>query len=238
MAKEILQVVFRRTLDRHFTWLSATIVGLLVLLILLLLIFFVPGIEPGTTLDWGMKIGAAFITFLTFVSSIITLQHWWSSIDQPFFNRVGSNSPDDSDNGVDSTGLSSPAEGFVESDEEIYDWARMKLDGWFWILDDGEIRLKTNEDLHYDRKGMLYIFAARVAFDARKRESPQVSKQELLDTIGGTTNSMNVFLNKMGDKLIKNYETAEEKERMNNEELIVELNIRNADKAAKYIRGE
>lgn len=73
------------------------------------------------------------------------------------------------------------------SEEAIMTEAKEILDGWYTIRKDGEIILtpppKARMDSNHEawRKPVLYIFAAKDAYDMGKRESPQVSHQELIE---------------------------------------------------------
>lgn len=230
--------MFRDILDRHFTWLSASVVGILVLSILSLVIYFVTGIEPGTAIEWAVIVLTGGVTLLTAVSSIITIRRWWRSTERSYPTHSSSDSEEDaeSESNTISSRLSTPAEGFVRTDEELYDRAKTILDGHFAILEDGEIQLEI-EDIPYDCRAMLYVFAARVAYDAGRRDSPLVSNQEIQDEIGGSTASANIFFSKMGDRVDRNFDPDEVLDDWEDDEIKVELNLRYSVDAAKYIRG-
>lgn len=65
--------------------------------------------------------------------------------------------------------------------------AKRMLEGWYTVEKDGEIvfhpppEAKLDSHLPHFRKALLYIFAARDAYEMERRETPKVTHQELAE---------------------------------------------------------
>lgn len=166
---------------------------------------------------------------ITVVGALITIRD--------FLNKRSPDTPVSSETDPDEEGLSSPAEGFVRLPEDIMREAMNLLEGFFIVHDDGEIIYKgKGAPLKGDPKAMLYVFGARVAYDAGKRNSPEVSKVEIVDEMGWSSAAANVFISKMGDFIIRNFDTDLPTD-LDDDEVTIELNRKQAIEAANYIRG-
>lgn len=125
---------------------------------------------------------------------------------------------------------SQPATDLKETDEEVMQEARERLEGWFVIRDNGEIELRPQAGTTTQLKGsLLYIFAARVAYDRGKRETPKVSQSELVREVGSYEHD---FLSSLEDRGWISIHRGERDQ----EQPSVELNYSNADNVAEEVR--
>lgn len=228
---------FQDFIGRHFTWLSGTTVIGLASIIILLVILFVPSATTNEFLKVVLKLVGVIFGGLTFLGTLLTIQDWWE--------KRGLELPPTTDNDSEQDGLSTPARGFVESDEQRMKRAMDELEGWFIIREEGEIILQPEPDqISADRRGILYVFAARVAYDAGERESPKVSKKEVRDEVDFSSASAGVFIDKMFNEdeyfisLDFDPEDAETVYEIDDEEMTFELNIQEVSEVVEYIKGE
>lgn len=219
---------------RHFTWLSATLVGVLVASNLFFVLTYVPGVTANRLLNIVLTFGTGLVMILTALGALITIHEKWDIFDQ----EVESSSGD-----TTSEGLSSPAQGFIRTDEDILKEALDLLGGWFSVSQRGEISLHPKEDsVSLDHKGMLYVIAKFTAHQAYPDEvcSPKVTRKELKNVLGFSTPSTRVFISKMSDFIIKNFDwdDVDSFSELDDEEVTIELNVPRSYQAAKYIIGE
>lgn len=215
-------------ISRHFTWLSATLLGFFVAATFFLVLKYVPGVTTNRFLNIFLSIGAGLATIITVLGALITIHE-----------KLGVTSSDSTNS--DEDGLSTPAQGFVRTDEEIMRNAMQSLKGWFSVSKGGEISLHPENGIQgHDRKGMLLVFATRVASDAGEVDNPWVSRKELKDQVGFTSASADVFISKMGDFVNRNFdpEDYEVYRELDDDEIAVQLNVSESNEAAQYIIGE
>lgn len=223
----------RQFVGRHFTWLSGTLLAGSIAIIVLLTVFFVPSNLISDLFQTTLKGVGVLLTALTLVGTILTIHDWWSK-RKPKLSLSSAN-----ENGENS--LSTPARGFVKTDEEKMREAMGELDGWFEIQEQGDIILRPVPDQYnIDRKAMLYVFAAKVAYDADERPTPKVSKQELMDEMGFSSAAAGVFISKMGDFIDRDFDPddTETLVEMEEEDIIFETNPSEALNIAEYITEE
>ena len=84
----------------------------------------------------------------------------------------------------DSTSSEINKYGLMEPDSEILSKEAERLDGFFSIYEDGEIRIDRKNDFNIYTVMMTYVIAARYAFEEGSRESPIVSGTELSRELG------------------------------------------------------
>ncbi|WP_207587209.1 hypothetical protein [Halomontanus rarus] len=185
----------------------------------------------------ALKIASPVSTLITVCGALLGIHDWFSkrSREPEYSHQKYEQYPESSSL---KQGLSTPAQKFVQTDEDLMEEAMDELDGWFTIHENGEIDLKVADNLVPDRKGMLYVFAARVAYEANKRESPLVSKKEVMDKLNMTEGEARVFLSKMGDFLNRDYDPQDKLYDIPPEEIKAELDRREVLEAVKYIEGD
>lgn len=183
--------MIRDFIGRHFTWLSGTLLGFAIAAILILILVYVPGATANAAISLALSVGAGVVTLVSFIGGVLTI-HDYLKKRRP--------TPSDSTEGgdTDDGGLASPAEGFVKSEEDILAEQSERLHDWFVIFDDGdgEIQLTPQNDLKGDPRFMLYIIAARYAYEQGKRDSPIVDRDELSEVASG---AIGIFLRKAQD---------------------------------------
>lgn len=220
-------------IGRHFTWLSGTLIGFSIAANLILVVLYVPGATANALLGLILSIGAGAVTLVSFVGGLLTIQN---HLDKKQFAE-GDSVPGE----LVDRGLSSPAQGFVRTEEELMGEAMRELEGWFEVHSDGQIKF-VNEGVENggDPKAMLFVFAARVAYEAGYRETPKVSKEEIKEVTGFSSRAASVFISKMDDFIGRNFDPDEPEtyRDLDDSETKVELNRKKAREAVKYIIGE
>lgn len=221
---------------RHFTWLSGALVGFSIAVNLILILVFIPGATTNALVGLIISVGAIAATLVSSIGGLIAIHEFFEK--REVLNEYSTSTDSDDE------GLSAPARGFVETDEQRLQRAMEELEGWFTIRGNGEIVLHPEPDqMGSDRKGMLYVFAARVSSDAEVRDSPVVSKQEIRDEIDFTRASAGVFIDKMYDEdeyfidLHYDPEDTDTLYEMDDEEITFELNVGKVDEVVDYIRA-
>lgn len=218
---------------RHFTWLSGTLIGFSIAINLILVLLYVPGATANAFIGFLLSIGAAAMTLVSFIGGILTIHDYLDKKQVLVADSETKKSTKD--------GLSSPAEGFVRTTDELMEEAMSQLDGSFEVHSDGQIEFKNDgAEKGGDPKAMLYVFACRVAYQAGCRDSPKVSKDELMRVTGYSTRAASVFISKMDNFIIRNFDpdTPETHRDLDDSEILIELNRKKSRQAAKYIRGE
>lgn len=205
-------------------------------LLLFVVLRYVPGVTGNKILDLFLTVSSSALFLFSGVAGLVLiverLGEWGWVGDEESSNPSGDN-------------LSSPARGFVETDEERMQRAMEALEGWFVIRDAGRIVLQPEPDrMSSDQRGMLYVFASRVAYDAGERDSPKVSKREVRDRVDFTSASAGVFIDKMYDEneyfieLDYDPESREALMEMGDEDMLFELNLGEVSEVVRYIKGE
>lgn len=233
LTRRLIPKKIQKFIGRHFTWLSGTLIGFLIAIILGLVLLYVPGATANAFVGNMLSIGAGVVTIVTFLGALITISD--------YLEKKGVTNPASNSKGSDDKGLSSPAQGFVRTEKELMQEAMQALEGWFEIRSDGQIQFKNQgAEKKGDPKAMLYVFAARVAYEAEHRDSPKVSKDEIMDQIGFSTAAASVFISKMADFIIRNFDPDNPETYRNSDdsEIKVEINRKKAREAVEYIRGE
>lgn len=229
--KGMFSHIIPASLKRHFTWLSASFVLLLTAIVLYLIWEFVPGVTTNSILGPVLLWGNWIFWVLAAVSSILTIQDWW---------RSRSPSSSSNEQNTASNQLSNRASGFVRSNEEILNEAVEDLQGAFSISEEGDILIHHSED-PLDRRGMVYVIAASVAAEAGEdvRDSHWVTHQELMDEMGYSISSANVFISKMGPFLDRDFDQVEQAdEDPDPSEVRFKLNIEEVHDAVQYVNGD
>jgi hypothetical protein len=222
---------------RHFTLLSGTLLFVSISLNNILILVYVPQVTANSIINSILSFGTLVTSGLSVIGAVVTIADFLQKRDLFDAGITTNNSEPDT--------LSSPAQGFVVTDEERMKQAMNKLQGWFRIREDSGIVLTPDsEHIGNDREGMLYVFAARVAFNADERASPKVSIEEIQNEIGFSEASAKVFLDKMYNddkKFIDIHFDVEDWKAVRqtkNSDLTFELNIKDVDEAVEYIIGE
>lgn len=206
----------------------------------LLILLYVPAATANAVFNSVSTVGTAVFALLSGISVILTIHDWTSK-------RGLLSKRDETDEPDSETGLSSPAQGFVKTEEEKMREAMDALDGWFVIQEDGTVEfINEGEDLINDRAGALYLFAAQVGYESGYRDTPKVSKAEVRDAIEFSGASSRVFMDKMystrNDEFFVDFdfdpEDSESTFGMDDEELTFKLNKGEVLEVVKYIKGE
>lgn len=135
--------------------------------------------------------------------------------------------------------------------------AKKMLDGWYTIRKDGEIVLRPPPGAALDshlpefRKGLLYIFAARDAYDMGRRKTPEVTQYELAEKSifcdSGFLSSMGVRIDEVEsvevdcDKevlVVDGHKEAFEMNESDRDKEVTEIDEVDCDKEMSELRGK
>lgn len=135
--------------------------------------------------------------------------------------------------------------------------AKKMLDRWYTIWKDGEIVLRPPPGAALDshlpefRKGLLYIFAARDAYDMGRRKTPEVTQYELAEKSifcdSGFLSSMGVRIDEVESVevdcnkevlVVDGHKEAFEMNESDREKEVIEIDEVDCDKEMSELKGE
>lgn len=135
--------------------------------------------------------------------------------------------------------------------------AKKMLNGWYTVRKDGEIVLQPPPGAALDshlpefRKGLLYIFAARDAYDMGRRKTPEVTQYELVEKSifcdSGFLSSMGIRIYEVGsvevdcDKealVVDGHKEAFEMSELACDKEVTEVNEGDCDKEMSELEGD
>lgn len=213
----------------HFSWLSLSIIVFEAAVILGLVYFFVP---VGELLKSLSGLLGTVLSLLIAIRIVV----WFYREVRSLLN--GESSTEGGQLEVAGPG-SRPIESALQTTDERFDEEVSSITDWMRIDEDGDITLVPEEDISDDPKYLLYVVAAKVAYELGVRDSPRVSYEELSEQVA-TTFPVNPFLGK-ADQFLNVYHDGEQVEswsdvpHRSNEGAEVEVNINNIEGAVEWI---